>query len=234
VMAGRPGGAVSAEGDFSGFVMAEEGNVRSVTAGGQFTGHVRATGNVSRVQAERIADAHIVAGDMGARGRDVGAVVAGDGGIQDTDIRATRHVKAVTAGVGGIQGTQVRAGVYDQDDPHQVYAGSVFCVYTDGSMQDTLIIAGVDPGPDGQYGKHPNAPAEATDNLVHTSAKVRHVEALLQYGGDVRIVAGSRTLGQYLFNSTARTVSEATPDPVNGPNFLTLIRTVNGVSTVIA
>jgi len=233
IMSGLGIGTVSAQQAIQGFIAAEGGAVKAVVAGGQFSGEVRATGNVTRVQADAINDARILAGSDGSRGRDVGTVNAVNGGILDSDIRATRNVKTVTAGQQGIQNTQIRAGVYAGADgdfgtaDDQAYAGGITAVSTPGALADTLILAGVNPGLDGEYGKHPDSPGQATDNNPKsTSASVRRVTVGQQYLGDVRIIVGSKTIGTYTIGGTRRTASEASPDAVTGPNFLTLIRSV--------
>jgi len=143
-------------------------------------------------------------------------IVAGTGGSTTADIGT------VQVGAGGILNAQIRAG----DQITKVTT-------TAGTLEATIIVAGVQPGPDGQYGMHPNAAGQATDNVVtNARAKVAKVEAV-QYLDDVRILSGGARLGTYTFGGRAVTTSEATPNATLGPDFLTLVRTVNGVSTVV-
>jgi len=52
---------------------------------------------------------------------------------------------------------------------------------------------------------------------------------------DANLNVGGTQLGTYKFGAPLRSVttSEATPSPTVGPNFLTLVRTVNNVSAVV-
>jgi hypothetical protein len=206
--------------------------------GGTLSGDVQAAGNVTSVTAATINGSRILAGCAGAANRVVGAVAAGDGGIQNGEIRATGRVTTVTAGAGGITDTHISAGlapggngVYETSDD-TVLRGVISMVSTSGRLEDVVIIAGVGPGRDDEYGQHALTAANATDNAAVAGSTMTTVTATGGYKGDVRLITGSRALGAYTLGGVRLTTSATYADG-NGNHYLTLIRTVNGVSTVV-
>ncbi|MBM4047568.1 MAG: hypothetical protein FJ279_20880, partial [Planctomycetes bacterium] len=195
-------------------------DIKKVETLGRQEADLEAGRNITSVKADVLAGNVLADGNVTkvvARSIEGSQIIAGAGGSRTAD------VANVLVGAGGIQNALIRAG--DQ----------IKKVTTPGRLMDTFVIAGLEPGVDGQYGKHPDAVGQATNNVItNTRSKVVKVEAR-QYLGDVRILHGGTRLGTYKFGLplVRVTTSEATPDALTGPNFLTLVQTVSGVSAVI-
>jgi hypothetical protein len=201
------------------------GAVRAST--GTLSGDVLAAGNVTSVTAATIDGTCILAGYRGAANKDVGTVTAGAGGIQNSQVGATRHITTVTAGGtatgGGIKDTVIAAGrgagldgqlgtaddgsgadgaFGTADDAAGLYAGVITTVSTTGYLEDVTILAGVNPGTDGRYGQVVLAPGESADNQRNASAAVRTVTA----------AAIHRTVGttKYGYSDDVRIISGST------------------------
>jgi len=239
----------SAEGSI--LALTTVGDMDGEVAAAQHLGTLRAGGGIgATLQAELDIRSVFSAGDITADGgftarRDIKKVETA--GRLATSLKAGRHIGTVKAAAidGGQDGIRLVAGS-DGDEKAdvgtvQVGAGGIVSaeiqatryvkkVTTAGRLEDAVIIAGLDPGPDGEWAKHP--PKGTTDDVPNQKARISTVTAS-QYVGDVRVMTGGKSLGRYTIGGTRRNASEATPNAVTGPNFLTLVRTVNGVSTVV-
>jgi len=100
-------------------------------------------------------------------------------------------------------------------------------VTTTGGLEDTLVIAGLDPGPNGQYGKFGDLINRAADNVPNLKARFGSVKANA-YAGDVRVMTGGLKLGSCTMAGQKLTTSTETPAAV-----LTLIHTKENVSTIV-
>jgi len=153
-------------------------------------------------------------------GRDVGNVKAA--AITDATVQANRKIASVKALTGGIADTEISAGL----DLNQ--GGSIGTVSAaKGQLDDVLIVAGVMPGPDNEYGRFPGQTGQATDNPHNDKSRISSVSGQ-SYAGEVRVIEGSTKPVSVKIGRRTVKVSEQLP-----AGALTLIRTVGGKSAVV-
>jgi len=240
----------------------EEGSILTLTTvrgmdgqvtAAQYLGTVRSGGGIgATLQAELDIRSVFSAGDITSdggftAGRDIKKVEAT--GRLATNLEAGRHISTLKAAAidGGVDGIRIAAGseVGAKADVGTVTVGAggivnaeiwaarnVTKVTTTGGLANAWIVAGVEPGVDGQYGRYDGPPKDAAENAatdndldLKVGGKVSTVAAN-SYLGDVRVVSGGKLTPKVTIGGTRRNMSEASPNAVTGPNFLTLIRSV--------
>jgi len=151
----------------------------------------------------------VQAAGIGGGPADLTRILAGDADHPNADIGT------VKVGDGGLRNAEIKA------------TRNVGAVTTTGGLEDTLVIAGLDPGPNGQYGKFGDLIDRAADNVRNLKARFGTVKANA-YAGDVRIMTGGVKLGTFTIAGRKWTTSTETPEAV-----LTLIHTKENVSTIV-